>query len=191
MESKESTNKVADGASWFAVQVKTTHEKRVTSLLDYSGREWFLPLYTCRRRWSDRVKQVEMPLFAGYVFCRFTASARVPILKTPSVMRIVGIGYVPTPIDEQEIAAIQRVVKSGFGLSPHPFLQVGHRVRVESGSLNGLEGLITDVRRGDRLILSVSLLQRSVAVEIDSAWVKPIHTPTRPALCSKLLYPSI
>src|SRR5437667_8616117 len=188
MESKESTNKVAGGASWFAVQVKTTHEKRVTSLLDYSGREWFLPLYTCRRRWSDRVKQVEMPLFAGYVFCRFTASARVPILKTPSVMRIVGIGYVPTPIDEQEIAAIRKVVQSGFGVSPHPFLQVGQRVRINGGSLSGLEGMIADIRKRDHLILSVTLLQRSVAVEIDSAWVTPIYSPRAEPSCTKPLY---
>ena len=102
-------------------------------------------------------------------------------------MRIAGIGYTPTPIDEQEIAAIQRVVESGFGVSPHPFLQVGQRVRIEGGSLSGLEGLITDVRRGNLLILSVSLLQRSVAVEIDSAWVRPIHTPTKPASCPRSL----
>ena len=159
----------------------------MTSLLGYTGYEWFLPLYTCRRRWSDRIKQVELPLFPGYVFCRFTISSRVAILKTPSVMRIAGIGYTPTPIDEQEIAAIQRVVESGFGVSPHPFLQVGHRVRIEGGSLSGLEGLITDVRRGNLLILSVSLLQRSVAVEIDSAWVRAIHTPTKPASCPRSL----
>jgi len=172
----ESINQFADGPAWFAVQVKTTHEKRVTSQLGYRGYEWFLPLYTSRRRWSDRIKQVQLPLFPGYVFCRVAMSARVSILKTPSVMRIAGIGYTPTPIDDHEITAIQRVVKLGFGVSPHPFLQVGHRVRIQSGSLDGLEGLITDVRRGDRLILSVTLLQRSVAVEIDSAWVTPIHT---------------
>src|SRR5216117_2095668 len=124
------TAQASYGLPWFAVQVKSTHEKRVTSLLQYQTYEWFLPLYTSRRRWSDRIKQVQLPLFPGYVFCRFAMSARVPILKTPSVMRIAGIGYVPTAIDDHEIAAIQRVVKSGFGVSPHPFLQVGHRVRL-------------------------------------------------------------
>jgi transcription antitermination factor NusG len=174
-------NNTADAASWFAVQVKTTHEKRVASLFDYKAYEWFLPLYACRRRWSDRIKQLELPLFPGYIFCRISACERVPILKTPSVLRIVGIGYEPTPIDDQEIAGIQRVVKSGFGISPHPFLRTGQRVRIESGSLYGLEGLIADVRKRDRLILSVNLLQRSIAVEIDSASVTPIQSPANRA----------
>jgi len=169
------SSKADNGESWFAVQVKTTHEKRVTSFLDYQGYECFLPVYKCRRRWSDRVRAVEMPLFPGYVFCRFMPRFRVTILKAPGVLRIVGFGYTPTPIDDPEIAAIQRVVYSGFGLSPHPFLRVGQQVRITSGSLSGLEGLITDVRR-DRLILSINLLQRSVAVEIDSAWTAVIQT---------------
>src|SRR5438128_2109839 len=106
MALSESTNKAARGLPWFAIEVKTTHEKRVTSLLDYQAYEWFLPLYRCRRRWSDRIKEVELPLFPGYVFCRFAPCSRVPILKTPSVMRIVGIGGTPTPIDDDEISAI-------------------------------------------------------------------------------------
>ena len=188
MTPSESTSNAAGGPAWFAVQVKTTHEKRVTSLLDYKGHEWFLPLYTARRRWSDRIKRVEIPLFPGYVFSRFAPPARVSILKTPSVLRIAGIGNTPMPIDDHEIAALQRVVQSGVGLSPHPFLKVGQWVRIETGSLYGLEGLIQDVRRCNRLILSVTLLQRSVGVEIDSAWVAPIPTPKRFKPCSKPLW---
>ena len=183
----KSINNLAEGPAWFAVQVKTTHEKRVASLLGFGGHEWFLPLYACRRRWSDRIKQVECPLFPGYIFCRFDVSARVPILKTPSVVGIVGIGHTPAPIDEQEIIAIRRVVQSGFGMSPHPFLQVGNRVRIDSGSLSGLEGFIEGVRPGGRLILNLTLLQRSVAVKIDRAWVKPIHTSSKPISCPKPL----
>jgi len=173
---------------WFAVQVKSTHEKRVTSLLQYRIYECFLPLYTSRRRWSDRIKSVELPLFPGYVFSRFTPAGRIPILKTPSVISIVGIGGIPAPIDECEIAAIQRAVASGFGLSPHPFLQVGQRVRINGGSLCGLEGIIADIRKRDHLILSATLLQRSVAVEIDSAWVTPIHTSKAQPRSTKTLY---
>src|SRR5437867_8436377 len=172
------TAQASYGLSWFAVQVKSTHEKRVTSLLQYQTYECFLPLYTSRRRWSDRIKRVELPLFPGYVFSRFTPAARIPILKTPSVISIVGIGAIPAPIDDQEFAAIQRVVKSELRISPHPFLQVGQRVRIDTGSLYGVEGFIADVRRRDRLILSITLLQRSVAVEIDSACIVPIHTST-------------
>jgi transcription antitermination factor NusG len=160
---------------WFAVQVKSTHENRVASLLEYQAFECFLPTFSSRRRWSDRIKRVEIPLFPGYVFSRFAISGRLPILKTPSVIGIVGIGATPTPIDDQEIANIQQVLKFGFGLSPHPFLQVGQRVRVNNGCLSGLEGIIADVRKRDQLILSVTLLQRSVAVAIDSAWVTSLH----------------
>ena len=180
--------KASDHLPWFAIQVKSTHEKRVTSLLQYQTYECFLPLYTSRRRWSDRIKSVELPLFPGYVFSRFTPAARIPILKTPSVISIVGIGATPTPIDEYEIAAIQRAVASGFGLSPHPFLQIGQRVRINGGSLCGLEGIIADVRKRDRLILSVTMLQRSIAVEIDSAWATPIHTSRAEPSCTKALY---
>jgi transcription antitermination factor NusG len=161
---------------WFAVQVKTTHEKRVTSALEYQNRECFLPLYRARRQWSDRIKEVDLPLFPGYIFCRFPQPARASILKIPSVTRIVGIGYEPTPIDEEEITALQKVVNSGAGMAPHPFLRAGQRVRIESGPLYGLEGLILDIRRPTRLVLSVSLLQRSVAVEIDSVSVSRIYS---------------
>src|SRR3989475_5827480 len=182
------TAQASYGLRWFAVQVKSTHEKRVTSLLQYQTYECFWPLYTSRRRWSDRIKSVELPLFPGYVFSRFTPAARIPILKTPSVISIVGIGATPTPIDEREIAAIQRAVASGFGLSPHAFLQIGQRVRINGGSLDGIEGIIADVRKRDRLILSVTMLQRSIAVEIDSAWATPIHTSRAEPSCTKALY---
>jgi transcription antitermination factor NusG len=95
-------------------------------------------------------------------------------------MCIVGIRYTPQAIPEEEIAAIQRVVKSGLDILPHPFLKTGQWVRIRGGPLNGLEGLILDLRQRDRLIISVSLLQRSVAVEIDSAWVIPVHSPVAP-----------
>src|SRR5881397_708657 len=180
--------KAPDGLLWFAIQVKSTREKRVTSLLQYQTYECFLPLYTSRRRWSDRIKRVELPLFPGYVFSRFTPAGRIPILKTPSVISIVGIGAIPTPIDECEIAAIQRAVASEFGLSPRPFLQVGQRVRINGGAVGGLEGLIADVRKRDRLILSVTMLQRSVAVEIDSAWATPVHTSKAQPSCTNTLY---
>jgi|ERR1051326_615788 transcription antitermination factor NusG len=172
---------------WFALQVKPTHEKRVTSLLEYQDYECFLPTYSSRRRWSDRIKRVELPLFPGYVISRFDPSARASIVKTPSVIAIVGIGGTPIPIDDEEVANIQRVVSAGFGLSPHPFLQVGRRVRINVGSLAGIEGLIVNVRKPDQLILSITLLQRSVAVAIDSAWVTPTLTSKTHATCPKAL----
>jgi transcription antitermination factor NusG len=165
------------GLAWFAVQAKTTHEKRVASLLGYQNYECFLPLYTCRRRWSDRIKQVELALFPGYVFCRFDHHLRGLILRTPSVTGVVGIGGKPAPIDPAEIAAMERAARSGRGMRPHPFLQVGQHVRIEGGSLDGLEGLIVDTSRRNRLVISVTLLRRSVSVDIDSLCVTPIQAP--------------
>src|SRR5262245_53149715 len=174
---KNARNESNAGRAWFAVQAKTTHEKRVASLLSYQNYECFLPLYTCRRRWSDRIKQVEIALFPGYVFCRFDHHLRGPILRTPSVTGIVGIGGKPASIDSGEIAAIERATRSGMSVRPHPFLQVGQHVRIEGGSLGGLEGLIVDTSRRNRLVISVTLLQRSVAVDIDSGCVTPIQVP--------------
>jgi transcription antitermination factor NusG len=185
IEPHELTN---DSRAWFAVRTRTTHEKRVASLLSFQEYEWFLPLYTARRRWSDRIKQVELPLFPGYVFCRFNVHDRGPILKTPSVMGIAGIAGKPIALDDHEIVAIQRINGSGLGVSPHPFLRVGQRVRLEGGSLDGLEGIVEDARRRNRLIVSVSLLQRSVAVEIDSAWVTPLSAQTNRTACQKPLW---
>jgi transcription antitermination factor NusG len=169
-----SSDASAAGSRWFAVQVKTTHEKRVASLLGQHGFERFLPCYVDRRRWSDRIKEVEQPLFPGYVFCRFTPAERVGVLKTDGVYRVVGIGSQPAPIDEQEIQAIQQAVDAGLAARPHPYLATGQQVRIEGGPLKGVIARVADVRRRDRLILSVTLLQRSLSVEIDSAWVSPL-----------------
>ena len=158
---------------WFALQVRARHEMGVASFLEAKGYEQFVPLYKNRRRWSDRIKVVEAPLFPGYLFCRFDPLYRLPILKTPGVMQIVGYNRIPTPIDETEIQAIQTLVGSGLPTHPWPFLTVGERVRIESGSLCGLEGIVVKLKQNHRLVVSVTLLRRSVAVEIDSALVEP------------------
>lgn len=164
--------------AWYALQVRTTHEKRVADMLDQKGYEHFLPLYRVRRRWSDRVKEVDQPLFPGYLFCRFDAHARAGILKTAGVARVVGIGCVPLPIDAGEIEAIQQAVGSGLEVRPHAFLATGQRVRVESGPFEGVEGVIVEIKKRHRLILAISLLQRAISVEIDSAWVTPVASPS-------------
>lgn len=163
--------------SWFAVQVKTRRESAVATILEGKGYESFLPTYRSRRRWSDRVKELELPLFPGYLFCRFDAQSRLPILTTPGVVQVVGIARNPIPLDEDEIAAIQIVVRSGLSREPWPFLQVGGRARIECGPLYGLEGIVLAFKGRNRLVLSVSLLQRSVAVEIDGDWASSVPRP--------------
>jgi transcription antitermination factor NusG len=165
---------VADNYPWFALQTRSRYEHFVGAMLRGKGYELFLPVYTCRRRWSDRIKELELPLFPGYVFCRFNPLDRFPIVVTPGVLQVVGIGKSPVPVDDAEIAAIQTAVQSGLPRQPWPFLQIGQRVRVECGPLCGIEGVFVDFKGRHRLVLSVTLLQRSVAVEMDAAWVSPI-----------------
>jgi len=161
---------------WFALQVRTRYERNVASFLDGKGYEWFLPTYVSRRRWSDRTKELELPLFPGYLFCRFDPQDRLPILKTPGMISIVGTSKTPTPVDASEIVALRTLVNSELPRQPWPYLKVGQRVRIEYGSLCGLEGILLQIKGSDRIVLSVSLLQRSVAAEVDSSWITPIHT---------------
>lgn len=162
---------------WFAVQVRARHELGVAEHFQAKGYEWFLPLFKDRKRWSDRIKQVESPLFPGYLFCRFNPQDRLPILKTPGVTQIVGYNRIPVPVDETEIDAIRTLVASGVPNRPHPFLEVGNKIRIEAGALRGIEGILLEVKGNRRLILSITLLQRSVAVEIDSEAVSVVSSP--------------
>ena len=164
------------GLPWFALQVRTRHEKAIAGFLQAKGYEQFVPHYELRKRWSDRVKVTEAPLFPGYLFCRFDPQYRLPILKTPGVIQIVGCNRIPVAIDEQEIQAIQTLIASGLPAQPWPFLAVGDRIRIESGSLRGLDGIVVKLKENRRLVVSVTLLRRSVAVEIDSALVESDDT---------------
>jgi transcription antitermination factor NusG len=163
---------------WFALQVRSRYENIVTAHLDGKAYEWFLPLYKSRRRWSDRFKEIERPLFPGYLFCRLNPLNRFPILVIPGVVRIVGTSKTPIPVDETEIAAIQAAVKSGLPSQPMQFLQIGQRVRIDYGPLCGLEGILLDFRGRNHLVLSVTLLQRSIAVQVENAAVTSI--PQKP-----------
>ncbi len=159
---------------WYALRVKSRYENTVATHLQGRGYESFLPVYKSQRRWSDRFKEIELPLFPGYVFCQFSPLNRLPILSIPGVVHVVGVDRTPIPIEESEIAAIQAAIKSGLPSQPWPFLQVGHRVRIEYGPLCGLEGILSGFRGHQRLVLSVTLLQRSIAVQVDAAWVQPL-----------------
>ena len=165
-----------DNLFWVALQVRPRSEKLVATALDSKGIEVFLPLYTARRRWSDRVKELQVPLFDGYVFCKLNLLYRMPALTIPGVIQFVGIGKSPVPIAEDEIMALQSVIKSGLPSMPWPFLQVGQTVRVEHGPLRDLEGILLKAKGSHRLVLSVSLLQRSVAVEVDRDCVIPVKS---------------
>ena len=165
--------------SWYAIRVKSRCERAVSESLRGKGFEEFLPMCWSRRRWSDRVKMVQLPLFAGYLFCQFDLPERVPILATPGVVLIVGCGKTPLPIPSTEVEAIRLAVNSGQPIHPWPRLEVGRSVRIEGGSLRGVEGVLLRYKGTSHLVLGVQLLQRAVAVEVPESWVMPclVKTP--------------
>jgi transcription antitermination factor NusG len=159
---------------WYALNIRCTAERRVARSLSNKGYDPFLPTYKQRRYWSDRIKTVESPLFPGYLFCRFDVATRLPILTTVGVQSVVGTAGTPVPIDEEEIEAIRKVVHSNLPYEPYPYVSVGQFVRIKGGTLQGLIGFVLRIRNEHRLIVSVRLLMRSVAVEIDYAVIEPI-----------------
>src|ERR1700751_4627179 len=172
------TNSETDNLRWFALQVRSRWENSTAVLLSGKGYQTLLPTYQLKKRWNGRVKQTNAPLFPGYVFCQFDALKRLPILVTPGVISVVGRGRVPFPGNDGEIAAIQTIVASGFPAEPLPYLEGGQKIRSESESLSGLEGILIEFKGNNRIVVSVSLLRRSVALEIDRDCVRPV-SPAR------------
>ena len=163
---------------WYALKVRAGGEARVNFALDQRGYEVFLPTFVDCRRYSDRMKKVEASLFPGYLFCRIDLLHRLPVLTTPGVESIVGIAGVPKPIEAMEIAAIEAATRSGAPAMPWPYLSADHEVEIQFGSLAGIRGLVVKSSGADRLVLSIHLLQRSISVEIDRTWVRPVHAQT-------------
>jgi transcription antitermination factor NusG len=147
----------------------------IVAQLEGQGFECFLPKYKSIREWSDRKKEVEQPLFPGYVFCRFEYSQRRPVVVTPGVLQVVGCGRTPMPVEEREIEAIQLAIASEVPRQPWPYLAIGERVRIHTGRLSGLEGILVNFKGNHRVVLSVSLLQRSLALEVDLSWVASLE----------------
>jgi transcription antitermination factor NusG len=156
---------------WYAIRAKSRLEPITSDALAGKGYDTYLPVYRDRRTWSDRVVQFDVPLFPGYLFCRFDAVRRLPVLTTPGVLSIVGFGKSPQPIDDQEIEAVKTVLASGVFSEPCPFLREGDRVRIVRGALEGLEGILIKKKTQYRMVISVTMLMRSVSVEIDSDWI--------------------
>ena len=156
-----------DEMHWYALQLRPRFEKIVSMHLQSKGYEEYLPVYRSKRRWSDRVKEISLPLFPGYIFCRFDMNQRLPVLVIPGVMSIVSFGGNAIPVSEQEILAVQTIVNSGYPYEPSAYTTVGRRVTIERGPLRGLEGIVAEPKKNYRLIVSVEMLRRSVSVELD------------------------
>jgi len=176
-------NAVAEDASqvqaaaeghWYALVVQPRHEKAVDEYLRRRGLAALCPTYAARKRWSDRIQVVNLPLFAGYVFSCFTYGQRILALSTAGVRSIVGFGSKPQPIPEAEIAALQSIRTSGFPMRPWPYLRAGQRVRVVKGCLTGLQGILAREKDLFRVVVSVEMLMRSVAVEVERDSIAPV-----------------
>ena len=165
---------------WYALYTRHQHEKTIALALSNKGYEVFLPLYSAVHRWQDRTKQLWLPLFPGYVFLRGGLDRRLQILSTPGVYAILGCAGRPAVIPQAEIAAVYRLVESLLRVEPHTFLIYGDRVRIKSGPLQGLEGILVARKNLFRLIISVEMLGRSAAVEVDIRSVERMSLAATP-----------
>ena len=175
--------------SWYALQVRSRKEGYIASQIQGQGFECLLPTYKSIRKWSDRVKELEQPLFPGYLFCRFDFQNRRPIVTTPGVLQVVGFGKTATPVADEEIRALQLALSSDMPKQPWPYLEIGQRVQVIYGNLTGLEGILVNVKGNHRVVLSVTLLQRSVAMEVETSWLSPVAETSREGLAQRILRP--
>ena len=165
----------SSSSPWHALYVRSRHEKLVCAQLKAKQQETFLPVYTAKHKWADRWKTVSLPLFPGYVFCRFAPIQTSTVISTSGVIDIVRSGAEPSPIDPGEIESIKLAVSSPLMTTPYAGLIKGQRVTMTDGPLRGLIGTLMEIRGGVRLVLAVEMLQRSVLVEIDQDWVAPIE----------------
>ncbi|HKT12917.1 MAG TPA: UpxY family transcription antiterminator [Terriglobia bacterium] len=170
----EKTEAAPVDTCWYAVHTRHQHEKLVARTLANKGYEVFLPLYTDVRQWRDRTKRLELPLFSCYVFLRGDLDRRLAIVTTPGVHGMVATAGRLAEIPEEEIQAVRSVVENRVKVEPYPFLNCGDLVRVKSGALKGLEGFLVRKKGQARLVVSVSLLERSVAAEVDASTVERI-----------------
>lgn len=154
---------------WYALYTCANSERRVAEQLNQRGIEHFLPQYESLRHWKDRKVRLQLPLFPGYVFVHLAVQNRLRVLQIPGVVHIVGFGGHATPLADEDVARVRKCLDDGFRAQPHPFLQTGRRVRVCSGPLAGLEGIIVRRRSAARFVISFALIQRSIAVELDGA----------------------
>jgi transcription antitermination factor NusG len=166
----------AAAGGWYALFVRSRHEKTVENSLKSKRYNVFSPSYRTKRKRVDRIAEIEVALFPGYVFCQFDPSKRLPILMTPGVVGVVGRGNRPEPVDDVEIASIRTVALAGRSVQPWPFLRLGQRIRMQSGPLTGVEGIFLRVEDEDHLIVSVTLLQRAVSVVVEKDSVSPVFS---------------
>jgi len=171
-ESRMGTGETMEDRYWYALYTRHQHEKTAAEVLTAKGFEVFLPLYPAVRQWKDRIKRLSLPLFPCYVFIQASLDRRLHVMTTPGVHAYVGVEGRAARIPEAEIEGIRRTIDNLLHVEPHPFLRSGDWVRVKSGPLEGIEGILVRKTNQCRLVLSVEMLEKSVAVEVDPAVVE-------------------
>jgi transcription antitermination factor NusG len=164
-------------ARWYACYTTANHEKRVQEQLEQRSVSSFLPIYESVRQWKDRRKRLTLPLFPGYVFVRLALVDRLRVLQVPSVVHLVGFNGQPAPLDDAEIAGLQNGLASGIVAQPHPYLTVGRRCQIRTGPLAGKRGILLRRKGALRVVLSLELIMRSVAVDVDEGNIEPLADP--------------
>ncbi len=159
---------------WYAAYICANHEKRVAEQFGLRSVEHFLPLYETVRRWKDRRVRLALPLFPGYVFVRLALRDRLRVLQIPRVVRLVGFNGLPTSLPDDEMEVMRSGLTGHLHAEPHPYLAVGRRVRIRSGPLQGLEGILARKKGSLRFVLSIDLIRRSIIVDVDAADVEAI-----------------
>lgn len=167
---------------WYAVYTRSRHEKCVSRLLESKSVEIFFPVYESVHSWNDRHALVSQPIFPGYLFVRIGLADRMQVLSVPGVVNFVGAHDRPCPIPDEELTALRRCWERRLRMEPHPYLVIGRRVRVKQGLLAEMEGILVRKKGQFRLVLSINLITRSVAVEVDAHDVVPAGAPPLPGL---------
>lgn len=162
------------GRQWYVLRVKPQHERTVSYTLQKKGFERYLPLYKAVRRWSESLKELELPIFPGHLFCRLALPEAPEVLATPAVYQLVSRGSEPAPVEERELHMIQRIESAGLPVVPWPYLREGQQVRIARGPLSGLTGLLACSTKTWHVVVNIQLLQRGVAVAVDRSDLAPL-----------------
>jgi transcription antitermination factor NusG len=160
---------------WYAAHTRARHEKRIAEQLASRNIDYFLPLYKAAHRWKDRVAELELPLFPGYIFVHVALQRRRDLWQIPSIVKLVGFNGLPAPLPASEIESLRAGLAAQLKTVPLPYLKVGRRVRVKNGPLMGAEGILLRKKDKFRIVLSIDIIRRSVAVELDAADVEPLR----------------
>ena len=159
--------------AWFALYTRSRHEQVVKTQLDRKEIENYLPMYIRQSQWKDRMKQIPFPLFPGYLFVRIPLLERMEVLKVQGAVQLIGDGKHPLPVPDDQILNLKSCVEGGLKFDPWPYLTVGNRVRVKDGPFAGLEGILLRKKGSSRLVISIDLIQRSLAIEIEGWRIEP------------------